>query len=832
LSPIPIVGEGKIIRNSNNQILPATQKSLKREETQSSTAISHPFQHVESFSSVKSEESVGHSLSLNKTYSHDCKVSSRGTMMMLPKLFLAVPRFRVLGRYENDEKLSFSVKYNRKNYKLGITIQEQNSLIQIVLMHRAKDSTMLLAEASGVQVGDVLVGVNGERFGPWAELRDIMDLLTLSGHFVEMQFERYKKQSSWYRTVQHQSSSELFGSSGISAATNNTFDIAPNMKVFLDNCVISAEQIPILESTIQYFQYRVIKWSSALLAERIESWHLDTHEQALYHDEYISSKTDDGIGKLSPSRPLSSRRHSIDSAFLAEIMRQEQVDEDRYLEKYSSVETQNLRPALSLRLLRAEQGKGDFIVYVIWVLDVRSGAEWIVRRRFKEFEVFRETIVAIRKKLYLLEFPQKHMAAVKDKGALIQDRLNVLQKFLRRIAGIITLNSHHPSTIKLQLTLQRFVSVEMHLDMIVLGESNPTLHLIKTVEVFLHNVLHMTFMDRVLQGFVDAYMGNPIDDIHRKWTEAEGAKVAEEQKGFLDRLQNFLFEALFDDCVDIVSNVMRESGAHSIPHKVMELIEQMTSTVLNLNQASQPALIRASSNPVSQESVAWCSGNEEKDFAENGIAKSHSFSRTPNQRVSDLMALSSDEFRSVIRDAIRRQVETEIYLATIGRVDFIMQQIFEQADKRFFDRVCFLSNMPQIYFDIAVEHISPSSWEASVASFKIMTQKTLPCDKINALLDMSRGIFHLYRAEHPDATVALGADDLLPIFIYVMVQSKIPNLVSLLHTLQYLCAEDKRMSEAGYYLATLQASVTHIIEADLQKERPFFSQPNYSSDND
>lgn len=43
-----------------------------------------------------------------------------------------------------------------------------------------------------------------------------------------------------------------------------------------------------------------------------------------------------------------------------------------------------------------------------------------------------------------------------------------------------------------------------------------------------------------------------------------------------------------------------------------------------------------------------------------------------------------------------------------------------------------------------------------------------------------------------------------------------PSMISLLNTLQYLCAEDKRMSEAGYYLATLQASVTHILEADLQ----------------
>lgn len=295
--PIPIVGEGKIIRNSNNQILPASQKkSGKHEDKPKSAVIPHPLQHLESSSPLKSEESFSHSLSSSTLYGHDCKVSSRGTMMMLPKRFLTVPRFRVLSSYENDEKQSFSVKYNRKHYKLGITIQEHNSLIQIVVMHRARDSSMLLAEASGVQVGDVVVGVNGERFGPWAELTDIMDLLTLSGHFVEMQFERYKKQSSWYRTAQQLNSSEFFGSSGSSASTFNATNIPAKMKLFLDNGVISAEQFPILESTIQYFQYRVIKWSTVFLAERIESWHLDYHEQSARHDEYLSSKFDEAAG--------------------------------------------------------------------------------------------------------------------------------------------------------------------------------------------------------------------------------------------------------------------------------------------------------------------------------------------------------------------------------------------------------------------------------------------------------------------------------------------------------------------------------------------------------
>ena len=37
--------------------------------------------------------------------------------------------------------------------------------------------------------------------------------------------------------------------------------------------------------------------------------------------------------------------------------------------------TRNLRPAISIRLMRAEE-RNDHVVYVIWVMDVKSGAEW------------------------------------------------------------------------------------------------------------------------------------------------------------------------------------------------------------------------------------------------------------------------------------------------------------------------------------------------------------------------------------------------------------------------------------------------------------------------
>ena len=46
----------------------------------------------------------------------------------------------------------------------------------------------------------------------------------------------------------------------------------------------------------------------------------------------------------------------------------------------------HLRPALSVRILRSEvDRRSGTTFYVIWVLDVKTGCEWLVRRRFQDF---------------------------------------------------------------------------------------------------------------------------------------------------------------------------------------------------------------------------------------------------------------------------------------------------------------------------------------------------------------------------------------------------------------------------------------------------------------
>lgn len=437
------------------------------------------------------------------------------------------------------------------------------------------------------------------------------------------------------------------------------------------------------------------------------------------------------------------------------------------------------------------------------------------------------------------------MAAVTEKSLIIQERLITLQRFLRRIAGIITLNSHHPSTIKLHMALQRFLALEDHLDMIVMKESDPAQHLSKTIEVFVHNILHLSLMDRALLGFINTFMSTPVEDVHRKWSEREARHIADELKGFLDRLQTFLGDSLMDDCIDIVNDVLREGGSQMMPQQASKFIERLNMTAISLNTSSKkhPKKIISSSESNSPTHVPKSldvatagqreMGDVEDETTEEDSPRSKDLrAQEEQQRLRDesnaaqhceyLIESTTDEFRTVILSAVRRQVEVEVYLATFGRLDFVLQQVYQKEDDSFLERVMFLSHLPQTYYGIPVELISPSSWAGPIITFREILKRTLPCDKIDSLAEVSRSIVQLYREEHVESPTALGADDLLPIFIYIIVQAQVPNLISLHNGLQYLCAEDKRLSEAGYYLATLQASIAHIMEADLGKERPFF----------
>ena len=100
-------------------------------------------------------------------------------------------------------------------------------------------------------------------------------------------------------------------------------------------------------------------------------------------------------------------------------------------------------------------------------------------------------------------------------------------------------------------------------------------------------------------------------------------------------------------------------------------------------------------------------------------------------------------------------------------------------------------------------------------------------------MDAANEIPKLYEKEHRDNQSALGADDFLPIFIYVLVKTQILEIALINEEIQALCDSDSRMSEAGYYLATLEASIQHIIDIDVDSGELNREHDNYDEhDND
>lgn len=70
--------------------------------------------------------------------------------------------------------------------------------------------------------------------------------------------------------------------------------------------------------------------------------------------------------------------------------------------------------------------------------------------------------------------------------------------------------------------------------------------------------------------------------------------------------------------------------------------------------------------------------------------------------------------------------------------------------------------------------------------------------QLDALMAVAHDIPALHRMEHPgDGASSLGADDFLPIFIYVLVNSRVDDLAAQSAVLETLCDPKKMMGEAG-----------------------------------
>ncbi|KAJ8604063.1 hypothetical protein CTAYLR_001750 [Chrysophaeum taylorii] len=176
--------------------------------------------------------------------------------------------------------------------------------------------------------------------------------------------------------------------------------------------------------------------------------------------------------------------------------------------------------------------------------------------------------------------------------------------------------------------------------------------------------------------------------------------------------------------------------------------------------------------------------------------------------------IPEDDLASLMSAAVRRQIETDVFVPLMDKLHALLERDVHHLDATLQYKCRAARSRPQSFFGIPLHQISPSSWESAIYQLANIASYTLPCDKLDALLAAAKEIPNLYIAEHPGTNAHLGADDFLPIFIYVLINANIP-LLYLKIILCALCDPDKKLSETGYYLATFEAAVQHISELEL-----------------
>jgi hypothetical protein len=96
-------------------------------------------------------------------------------------------------------------------------------------------------------------------------------------------------------------------------------------------------------------------------------------------------------------------------------------------------------------------------------------------------------------------------------------------------------------------------------------------------------------------------------------------------------------------------------------------------------------------------------------------------------------------------------------------------------------------------FEIKEKHTSPSNWAAAVECIRQLDVEDwpLPLAAAGIIMETVETIYKTFALEHPERTdVVMGADDLNPIVIYVIVQARVRFLPLFVEMMGYLCPLD------------------------------------------
>lgn len=118
-------------------------------------------------------------------------------------------------------------------------------------------------------------------------------------------------------------------------------------------------------------------------------------------------------------------------------------------------------------------------------------------------------------------------------------------------------------------------------------------------------------------------------------------------------------------------------------------------------------------------------------------------------------------------------------------------------------------------------------FEKAIRRLRRITQNTSPLHKLKTILQTSENLFqeirNFYGCFDMQLNERLGGDEILGLFVYIVAQAKIPDLLSHCAMIKLFLTSNLTNSISGYYLVTIQVALNYLLSMKIDKKSRTFS---------
>jgi hypothetical protein len=208
-------------------------------------------------------------------------------------------------------------------------------------------------------------------------------------------------------------------------------------------------------------------------------------------------------------------------------------------------------------------------------------------------------------------------------------------------------------------------------------------------------------------------------------------------------------------------------------------------------------------------------------------------STTDNSNSNQSAAIPRGSIRG-IRDENQLASLSDVHLATLSFISFIvieeaiylpLRESIEKLlpsfntfkDIELYDRMKYFKSRKQVDWGIPIEFVSPLNWETATFELNGLERASTPSMQLMTLARTCKAI----TAEFKNCVIPelkrkgindhfLGADNLVPIFVYVFCQTSLKTPILYKELMWNLCHPDQLHGECGYYLTIFESTIEFV----------------------